>query len=79
MAKKPSQRLEDVLMGRVPLENEDESIQSWASFFIHQGAEAVLRKPTKEARQEALRKLPAKIRPHVEARALTLWNRSKGR
>jgi hypothetical protein len=75
MVKKPTQRLNDVLSGRVRLEDEDASIQSWCSFFIHQGAVAILSKPTKEERQKALEKLPELIRPHVRDRAMVLWAR----
>lgn len=75
MVKKPSQRLNDVLSGKVRLEDEDDSIQSWCSFFIHQGAVAIMKKPTKEERQKALQKLPDLIRPHVRDRVLYLWGR----
>lgn len=75
MVKKPSERLNAVLSGKVRLEDEDASIQSWCRFFIHQGAVAVLSKPTKEERQKALEKLPELIRPHIRDRAIALWNR----
>jgi hypothetical protein len=77
MVRKPSQRLNDVLSGRVRLENEDESIQSWCSFFIHQGAVAIMNKPTREERQKALQRLPDAIRPHVQDRVLVLWDRRR--
>lgn len=75
MVKKPSERLKDVLSGKVRLEDEDESIQSWCSFSIHQGAVAIMNKPTKEERQKALQKIPESIRPYVQDRLIVLWNR----
>jgi len=78
MVEKPSARLNAVLSGKVRLEDEDASIQSWCGFFIHQGAVAVLSKQTKEERQKALEKLPELIRPHVRDRAMVLWERRRG-
>lgn len=73
MVETPTQRLNKVLSGEVDLADEDSSIQSWCQFFIYQGACAVLSRPTKKERQEALSRLPDRIRPYVEKEAIRLW------
>ena len=73
--KKPSDRIKAVLMGKVPLEDEDQGIQSVCSKYIFDGARAVLRLPTKEARRAALNKAPALIRPHLEREVMRLFRK----
>lgn len=73
--KKPSDRIKAVLMGKVPLEDEEEGIQSVCSKYIFDGAKAVLRLPTKEARRAALNKAPALIRPHLEREIMRLFRK----
>lgn len=69
----PSVRIRDVLTGRVRLEDEDPAIQSVCSKHIYDGAIDVLSKPTKEARRKFLDRIPASIRPHVEAEARRIF------
>ena len=73
--KKPSDRIKAVLMGKVALEDEDQGIQSVCSKYIFDGARAVLRLPTKEARRAALDKAPALIRPHLEREIMRLFRK----
>ena len=73
--KKPSDRIKAVLMGRLALEDEDQGIQSVCSKYIFDGARAVLRLPTKEARRAALDKAPALIRPHLEREIMRLFRK----
>lgn len=73
--KKPSDRIKAVLMGKVALEDEDQAIQSVCSKYIFDGARAVLRLPTKEARRAALNKAPALIRPHLEREIMRLFRK----
>lgn len=73
--RKPSDRIKAVLMGKVPLEDEDQGIQSVCSKYIFDGARAVLRLPTKEARRAALDKAPALIRPHLEREIMRLFRK----
>lgn len=73
--KKPSDRIKAVLMGKVALEDEDQGIQSVCSKYIFDGAKAVLRLPTKEARRAALNKAPALIRPHLEREIMRLFRK----
>ena len=68
----PSKRIENILTGKVRMEDEDEAIQSAARFPIYKGAEAVLSLPTKEKRRAALARIPASVRPYVEAEAIRL-------
>lgn len=73
--KRPSDRIKAVLMGRVPLEQEDESIQSVCSKHIYDGAKSILSIKDKERRRKALDKVPALIRPHIEAEVMRLFRR----
>jgi hypothetical protein len=73
--RKPSDRIKAVLMGKVALEDEDQGIQSVCSKYIFDGARAVLRLPTKEARRAALNKAPALIRPHLEREIMRLFRK----
>jgi hypothetical protein len=73
--KKPSDRIKAVLMGKVALEDEDQGIQSVCSKYIFDGARAVLRLPTKEARRAALDRAPPLIRPHLEREIMRLFRK----
>lgn len=73
--KKPSDRVKAVLMGKVALEDEDQGIQSVCSKYIFDGAKAVLRLPTKEARRAALNRAPPLIRPHIEREVMRLFRK----
>lgn len=70
--RRPSDRIKAVLMGKVRLEDEDQGIQSACSKHIYDGAVAVLKISTKEARRRALDRVPELIRPHVEREVLRL-------
>jgi hypothetical protein len=59
------------------MEDEDLSIQSACSLYIYQGACSVLDLPDIEARRAALARLPALIRPHIEAEIRKLWEGRK--
>lgn len=72
--RRPSDRIQAVLMGEVALEDEDESIQSVCSKYIFDGATAVLKLRTKDARRAALDKAPALIRPHLEREIMRLFS-----
>jgi hypothetical protein len=73
--KRPSDRIRAVLMGEVELKSEDAGIQSVCSKYIFDGATAVLKLKTKEARRAALDRAPALIRPHLEREVIRLYNR----
>ena len=73
--KRPTDRIRAVLMGKVALESEDAGIQSVCSKYIFDGATAVLRLKTKEARRAALDRAPVLIRPHLEREVMRLFRR----
>jgi hypothetical protein len=73
--KKPSDRIKAVLRGKVAMEDEDQGIQSVCSKYIFDGANAILRLPTKEARRAALDRAPALIRPHLEREIMRLFRK----
>lgn len=71
--KRPSEALREVLTGKVAMADADPGIQSWAQFTIYQGAKEVLALPTKGERRNALGRIPATVRPYVEAEIKRLW------
>lgn len=71
----PTARIRAVLTGKVELESEDDGIQSVCSKYIFDGATAVLKLKTKEARRAALDRAPALIRPHLEREVMRLFRR----
>ena len=73
--RRPSDRIKAVLVGEVALGDEDQGIQSVCSKYIFDGATAVLKLKTKEARRRALDKAPALIRPHLEREVMRLFRR----
>lgn len=75
--RRPSERIKAVMWGKVPLESEDAGIQSACSKHIFDGANAVLKLPSKEARRAMLDRIPALIRPHVEREVLKLHKARK--
>lgn len=70
---KPTEQLADLLSGKVRWKDAPASIRSWARFFVYQGATEILAIKGKDARKRALLKVPASVRPMVEAEALRLW------
>lgn len=75
--KRPSDRIKAVMRGKVALESEDQGIQSACSKHIYDGANAILKLPSKEARRAMLDRLPVLIRPHVEREILRLHKARK--
>lgn len=72
-------QINDVLTGALPLEEADPSVQSNCRFYFYEGAVEILALPTKQARIAALAKIPALVRPHVEAEALRVWKLRNGK
>ena len=70
---RPSEQLADLLRGKMAWDDAPEAIRSWASLEIYRGACTVLDQPSKEERRNMLARLPAEIRPHVEAEAKRIW------
>lgn len=76
---RPTYRIEQVLRGRVRLEDEDPAIQSACRLPIHQGALELLAIPGKVARRAALQRIPPLIRPHVEREAFRIYDMRRSR
>ncbi len=72
-AKRSHEWIDDIMAGRLDLQDAPSSIQSFARYFIYEAAVAVCKLESREARVSALDVLPAKIRPHVEAEVKRLW------
>ena len=70
---KPSEQLYDLLMGKASWDDAPESIRSWAQKPIYDAACQILDMPTKATRQKALGRIPAAIRPKIEAEILRLY------
>ena len=70
----PSDQLRDIISGKVAWADASPSIQSWARFHVYQEAVKILSITGQEKRRIELDKLPAHIRPMVEAEALRVWN-----
>jgi len=71
--KRPSEQLEDLLMGRVDWDSAPDAIRSWARLPIFEAAKTILAAPDKGARRNMLGKIPAAIRPRVEDEVKRLW------
>ena len=69
----PSDELRELLTGKTAWEDAKPSIRSWARLPIYQAAVRVLDEPGKGERRNMLARIPAPIRPLVEAEALALW------
>lgn len=76
---KPSEQLFDLLMGKTPWNDAPESIRSWAQRPIYEAAAEILAMDGKIARRNALSKIPAAIRPRIEAEIIRLNNYQLGR
>ena len=69
----PTQQLDDLLSGRVAYVDAAPAIRSWAQHSIHIGALSLLRIKDKDARNEALLKVPENLRDLVRAEVVRLW------
>jgi len=72
-AVRPSVWLRRVLSGEIDMKDAPEAIRSWARLAIYQGAKEVLAIHGKEKRRAALARVPANIRPYIEAEVIRLW------
>lgn len=62
-----------LLSGQIAMDDTPAAIQSWSRLFIHNGAISVMRLDNKQERRDALDKIPASIRPYVEAELGRIW------
>ena len=64
-------------MGTKPIEDLEAGIRSAIRIEIYRAACEVLEHQDKNVRKAALEKMPAKIRPHIEAEARRIWEMRK--
>lgn len=60
-------------MGRVSWDDTPEAIRSWARKPIYEAACQILAAPDKGTRRNMLGRVPAAVRPYVEAEVKRLW------
>lgn len=72
---KPSEQLFDLLMGKTEWDDAPEAIRSWARKPIYDAAVEILQIEGKGNRRNALSRIPAAIRPKIEAEMVRLHNR----
>ena len=70
---KPSAQLEALLMGRAAWEDAQPGIRSWAQKPIYDAAKQIIAVTDIGTRRNMLGKIPAPIRPRVEAEVKRLW------
>ena len=70
---RPSEQLEDLLMGRIAWDDAPPAIRSWAQLQIYQAAKQIVAAPDKGTRRNMLGRIPANVRPHVENEVKRLW------
>lgn len=70
---RPSEQLRDLLSGKIAWGDAPSSIRSMAQLPIYQAAVTILDAPDKGTRRNMLGKIPAAVRPYVEAEAKRIW------
>ena len=74
---RPSVKLAALLAGKTAWADADEAIRSTARLPIHNAAVMIRDEPSRPKRAAMLAKIPASIRPHVEARVKEIWSGRK--
>lgn len=72
VVKPPSEKLADLLSGRVSWDDTDAPIRSWAMLEIYGAAKSILAVDGNDNRRNMLGKIPPSIRPHIEAEIIRL-------
>ena len=70
---RPSVKLAALLAGRTAWEDADDAVRSMARLPIHNAAVMIREEPSRQRRAAMLAKIPATIRPQVEARVKEIW------
>ena len=70
---RPSVKLAALLAGRTAWVDADDAIRSMARLPIHNAAVMIRDEPSRQRRASMLAKIPATIRPQVEARVKEIW------
>ena len=71
---RPSAQLNDLLTGKIAWEDAQPAIRSWAMLTIHEAAKTILAAP-KPRRRAMIGKMPATLRPVLEAEIIRLARR----
>lgn len=74
---RPSDQLRDLMMGKMAWDDAPAAIRSLAQKPIHDAAVTIIAAPDKGARRNMLGRIPAPMRPHVEAEVKRLWGLGK--
>ena len=75
---RPSEQLRELLAGRIAWDDAHPAIRSVASRDIFKAAKMIIAAPDKSTRRKMLLKVPAKIRPQVEAEITRQWAAGMG-
>ena len=70
---RPSKMIEDVMIGKVALQDQPEGIQSACRLAIYERACRILNLETKLERRAEIGRTPDKLRPHIEAEVMKIW------
>lgn len=70
---RPSAQLRDLLTGKIAWDAAPMPIISMARFHIYQAAVTIVAAPDKGSRRNMIGKIPASVRPHVEAEVKRIW------
>ena len=74
---RPSVKLAALLAGKTAWADADDAVRSMARLPIHNAAVMIRDEPSRPKRAAMLAKIPATIRPHVEARVKEIWDGRK--
>jgi len=69
----PSRLMDDVLIGRIKLEDQPDAVQSACRLVIYEQACKILDLETKIERRAAIARTPEKLRPHIEKEVMRVW------
>ena len=70
---RPSKMIEDVMIGKVALQDQPEAIQSACRLEIYNRACRILNLETKIERRAEIGRTPDRLRPYIEAEVMRIW------
>jgi hypothetical protein len=65
--------MDDVLIGRIALEDQPDAVQSACRLAIYERSCKILDLGTKIERRAAIARTPEKLRPHIEKEVMRVW------
>ena len=65
--------MDDVLIGRIALEDQPQAVQSACQLAIYERSCKILDLETKIERRAAIAQTPEKLRPHIEKEVMRVW------